>query len=257
MSGVAPETALAGLLATLRMTALFGVAPLFGHLAVPIRVRGALAVAVALALVPALPPPAIAVPVDLPHLGLAAAGEAATGIALGFAMRLVFDAIGLFGGIFSMQGGLGAASVVDPSSGAPSTSGSTLLETIATLVYVAIDGHHALLRAAAASFDVVPPGGGGPATGSLLQIAALGSHVFAVAVQLAAPIMVAMMLANLALGVLGRSLPEMNLMMVQMPAHVLFGLSLLFASATPLGRILAQSLVEWSARATAAVLGGP
>lgn len=256
MNGIAPEVALAGLLAAVRFTALFVIAPIFGHLSVPVRVRGALAVAVALALLPALPPPAIAVPVDLPRLGIAVVGEAATGVALGFATKLVFDAVGFFGGIFSMQGGLGAASVVDPSSGSPSTAPSALLEAIAALIYLAIDGHHALLRAAAASFDVMPPGGGGPEMGSMLAVAQLGSHVFAVGVQLAAPVTVAMLLANLALGVIGRSMPEMNLMMVQIPAHVLFGFALLLASATPLGRVLAQTLGEWSVRAAAAVLGG-
>ena len=63
-------------------------------------------------------------------------------------------------------------------------------------------------------------------------------------------------IANLGLGVLGRALPEMNLMMVQIPAHVLFAFGLLLAGATPLGEVLGQSLAAWGARAAAAVLGG-
>ncbi len=256
MNGIAPELALTALLAAVRLTALVTVAPLFGHLAIPMRVRGGMALVIALALAPALPAPAFALPVELGNLGVAVVGEVATGAALGFASRLVFDAIGLFGGLYSAQGGLGAASVIDPSSGASSTAPSMLLEAIAMLIYLAIDGHHALLRAAAASFDVLPPGGGGPALDSMLAISQLGSEVFSIGAALAAPVTAAMLLANLALGVLGRALPEMNLMMVQIPAHVLFGFGLLLAGASPLGRAIAAALVAYSDRAIAAVLGG-
>jgi flagellar biosynthetic protein FliR len=180
----------------------------------------------------------------------------ATGAALGFATRLVFDAIGFFGGLYSVQAGLGAATAIDPASGASSTAPSALFEGIAGIVYLAIDGHHSLLRAAAISFDALPPGGGGPAVDSLLGVARLGSHVFAVGLQLAAPVTVAMLVANVALGVLGRALPEMNLMMVQIPAHVLFGFGLLLAGASPLGRAIASELAAHSERAFAALLLG-
>lgn len=256
MTALAPETLLAGLLASVRITALLAVAPVFGHLAVPIRIRAGLALAVAIALLPALPAPALASrPEPLAAVG-AVVGEIATGAALGFAARLVFDAVGLLGGIFSAQGGLGAATVVDPASGAPSTAPSMLFDAIAVLIWFAIDGHHALLRAAAFSFESLAPGGGGPGGAPMLAIARLGADLFALATRLAAPVLVAMGIANLGLGVLGRALPEMNLMMVQIPAHVLFGFALVLAGATPLGEALAQALAAWGTRAAAAVLGG-
>ena len=256
MNALAPELLLTGLLATVRVVVLVTVAPLFAHLAVPIRVRSAMALVIALVLTPTLPAPALAQPVQLASLGLAVLGEVAVGAALGFATRLVFDAIGFFGGLYATQCGLGAASVIDPSSGASSTAPSMLLEAIAMLIYLGIDGHHALLRAAAASFEVLPPGGGGPGPESMLAIATLGSQVFSIGAALAAPVTVAMLVANLALGVLGRALPEMNLMMVQIPAHVMLGFALLLAGATPLGRTLVTTLATYSERAIAAVLGG-
>lgn len=256
MSEVAPELAVSALLASVRLSALFSVAPIFGHMAIPLRVRAALALAITAALAPALPAPGIALPAELPRLAIAAVGEVATGAALGFSTRLVFDAIGFFGGLYSAQAGLGAATAIDPASGAPSTAPSALFEGVAALVYLAIDGHHALLRAAATSFEVLAPGGGGPALDSMLGVARLGAHVFEVGLQLAAPVTVAMLVANVALGVLGRALPEMNLMMVQIPAHVLFGFGLLLAGVSPLGRAIAAELAAHSERAVATVLFG-
>jgi flagellar biosynthetic protein FliR len=255
VSALAPELLLGGLLASVRVTALVATAPVFGHLAVPVRIRAGLAVAIAMALAPALPVPAIAATTDAFGIVAAVTGEIAMGAALGFASRLVFDAVGLLGGVFSAQGGLGAASVVDPASGAPSTAPSMLFEAIAVLVWFSIDGHHALLRAAAFSFDLTAPGGG-LAVPSLLGVARLGGDLFATATRLAAPILVAMGIANVGLGVLGRALPEMNLMMVQIPAHVLFGFGVLLAGATPFGEALGKTLAAWSVRAATAVLGG-
>jgi flagellar biosynthetic protein FliR len=250
-----PELLLAWLLSGVRITALCMAAPVFAHTGVPVRVRVAFAMVTASALAPALPAPPLALGDSAVTIAGAVAGEAAAGLALGFAARLVFDAIGLLGGFVSVQGGLGAASVIDPASGAATTALSALLETVAVLIWLAIEGPAALLRGLRASFDALPLGGGGPDTGSWLALARLGAACFTIAVQLAAPVTVAMLLANLALGFVGRALPEVNLMALQLPAHVLLLLALLWLGATPIGDALADVLSGWTA--TAVVPGVP
>lgn len=250
-----PELLLVWLAACARVVALCVTAPVLGHPAVPLRVRAALAVAVATALAPALPPSAA--PPDPSALWFAtlAGGELAIGSVLGFGARLVFDAIGLVGGFASVQGGLGAASVLDPASAASTLAFSAVLEVVAVLVWFAIGGPESLLRALARSFASLPIGGGAPAQASFLALATLGAELFRIAVQLAAPVTVAMLLANLVLGFVGRALPEVNLMALQLPAHVLVLLTLLALGATPLVDALAAVLAGWSGR-TAGLVGG-
>jgi len=257
LSALEPELLLAGLFASVRVVALAIVAPVFGNTAVPMRMRAGLGILVASSLSQGLA--ATALPELSSGISLAGAvvGELLIGFALGFSARLVFDAMGLVGGLLSAQGGLGAATLIDPGSGASTTSPSLLLESIAVLLYFAIDGHHVLIRALATSFSVLPPGGGGPFVASAIGIAGLGADLFSIAVRLAAPVTAALLLANLAMGVLGRVLPEMNLMMVQIPAHVLLMLGMMLAGVSGFTAAVAGALESWPGRAFTAVMGAP
>lgn len=241
----APEL-LTWLAAATRVVALCVTAPVFGHAAVPVRLRAALAVAIATALSPLLPaPPAPIAPVAWVAL---AAGELATGALLGFGARLVFDAVGLLGGFASVQGGLGAASVLDPASNSSTLAFAAVLEAVAVLLWFAVGGPETLIRALWSSFETLPLGGGPPPAASFLALAGLGAEFFRIAVQLAAPVTVAMLLANLVLGFLGRALPEVNLMALQLPAHVMLLLGLLWVAAGALGDALTDVLAAWSQR---------
>ncbi|MDJ0864906.1 MAG: flagellar biosynthetic protein FliR [Myxococcota bacterium] len=254
---IAPEAWLGLLLASVRVVALLSVAPIFGHAAVPRRIRAGLALTVGVALSAALPA------ADLPSdpspiwIGGAVAVEFAAGAALGFAARLILDAVSLCGGFVALQGGLGAADVVDPTSNASSAAVAVLFQAIAVLVYLGIDGHHALLRGLVRSFELMPPGGGALAAATFASIARLGAGFFEIAVRLAAPVTVAMLLANVATGLVGRAMPQMNLMVVQLPAHILMVLALLLAGAAQLTTSFAEEIGAWSLRAGSVLRAGP
>lgn len=250
-----PELLLAWLAAVARVVALCVTAPVLGHAAVPVRLRAALAVAIATALAPLLPPPTLPAASSAVPLVALAVGELAIGALLGFAARLVFDAIGLLGGFASIQGGLGAASVLDPASHSSTLAFAAVLESVAVLLWLAIGGPEALLRALWSSFEAMPLGGGPPPAASFLALAALGADVFRIAVQLAAPVTVAMLLANLLLGFLGRALPEVNLMALQLPAHVVLLLALLWLGAGAFGDAMVEVLAAWQQR-LGALIGG-
>jgi flagellar biosynthetic protein FliR len=241
-------------LACIRLLALVLTAPVFGHVAIPLRVRAALAVVFAAALAPALPatPPALLTP---EALALAALGEALVGACLGITASLVLAALGLAAEVISVQGGIGAAALFDPTSGAASPALGKLASATALVVFLAVGGHHVLLEAAAHSFAVVPAGGSGLAV-LLEQTAALGAFVFETALRLCAPFTAALLLSNLTVGALGRLIPQLNLMSVQLPAQIAITFLLLTAAAAPLVNVLAGLLGPRQSELFGGLLGG-
>jgi flagellar biosynthetic protein FliR len=256
MSAELPVDAVLGwLLSSVRLLALFAVAPLFGNLAIPPRVRLGLALVVAWAIAPA--PPAGAIQGDALHFAGLVVGEALIGVAIGFAAQLIFHVFGLLGEFLSTQGGIGAARMIDPTSGISSVALAVALQDVALLTYLGIGGHHALLRGAAESFARLPVGGSGPPAGAFLAIAGMGSVIYSAAARLALPVTVALLVTNAALGLLGRAIPQLNLMTLQLPAHVAGLLLLLALGATALIDETAALLLPWTGRAVGVVVGTP
>ena len=254
MTGSPPlDEALAWSVASVRLVIFFLVAPVFGYSALPSRVRVAFAMAVTLALAPVVPMPETG---GLLSLGGVVAGEVLLGLALGFAARLLFAAFDLLGEFVSIQGGLGAAQVVDPASGSSSVALASTFGVFTLLIFLAIDGHHALLRAVAESYARVPVGAGGPSESAFLAVAGLGASIFELAVRLAAPFTIAMFVSNVAVGILGRVIPQLNLMMLQLPAHVALTLALLALGAGVIVRASSDELLRWPEIAFAAAIEG-
>jgi flagellar biosynthetic protein FliR len=179
------------------------------------------------------------------------------GLAIGFAAQLVFHAFGLLGEFLSTQGGIGAARMLDPTSGTSSVALAVALQDVALLTYLAIGGHHALLRGAAESFARLPVGAGGPPVGAFLAIAGMGSMLYATAARLALPVTVALLVTNAGLGLLGRAIPQLNLMTLQLPAHVAGLLLLLALGATALVDEAAALLGPWTGHVVDVVTGAP
>jgi flagellar biosynthetic protein FliR len=207
-------------LAFVRIVGVMLMAPLFGHSTVPVRVRATLALLVAV-----LVAPGAAANAALPAgLGAAVVSELVVGFAIGFVSALVFASVSLMSELVAVQGGLGAAAVLDPSSDTSSVIVAALMRTFALLVFIAIGGHHEVIRALWISFERIPIGVplGLPSFGA---IAGLGSYVFDIGLRLAAPFTVILFVSNLVIGALGRVIPQLNLIAVQLPAQI--GLTLL------------------------------
>jgi len=215
-------------------------APVFGHESVPLRVRVALAAALAWFVAPTLAPTFH----DLSTFGLAVAREAAIGASIGFSASILFAGFALMGELAAVQGGLGAAAVIDPSSGANSVVLTTLMGTIAALVFLATESHHEVLRAIFTSFREVPPGEVGLPTRGFAEVAHSGTLIFDLAVRIAAPFTVAMLASNVAVGVLGRAIPQLNLISLQLPAQIGLTLLLVFLAAGLLVEAFAASFAE-------------
>jgi flagellar biosynthesis protein FliR len=142
---------------------------------------------------------------------LAAAQELLIGVAIGMVVQLAFEALIFAGQTISMTMGLGFATLVDPQRGANTTVLGQMFMIFGILTYLAINGHLVLLGALAESFHSLPIGGGHIDGNFLLSVAVWGARVFQSGLLIALPAMIALVIVNLALGVVTRTAPQLNL----------------------------------------------
>jgi flagellar biosynthesis protein FliR len=209
-----------------RVLALFAVAPLLSHRAVPARIKVALAVGIALVLAPTLPTPPITDALSGAGIALLVQ-NILVGLMLGFAVRLVFAALELAGELIGLQMGLSFAGFFNPASGMTQNAIGSFMSLLALLMFIAIDGHLMLLHALAESFRLFPLTGGGALPLALDDLVRLGSGMFAIALSLALPFLAVMLLTNVVLGVLARVAPQLNVFAIGFPMTILVGLATL------------------------------
>jgi flagellar biosynthesis protein FliR len=225
-----------------RIGACLMVAPVFGANFVPRRLRIVLAVAISLLVAPLLPAP------NLPAL-LSAAGVSITlqqlliGVALGFSLQLVFDALALGGQLLANGMGLGVAFNIDPLRGVSTPALGQLYVVLGTLIFLALDGHIALLQLLVDSFHTLPVNGPGLGSDALAALGNWGSIMFSGSLRIALPGITALLVTNIAFGVISRAAPSLNLFAVGLPvtlavgmAVVLYGLSTMQSGFTELLR---------------------
>lgn len=207
-----------------RILALCSSAPLLGHKNVPQRVRIGLALLLTVLIVPTLDH----VPAVTP---LSAAGvllllqQLIVGFALGFTLQLVFAAVELAGEVAGLQMGLSFATFIDPTnSGHQSPVTGSFMTLLLTLVFLSVNGHLLLLAGLADSFHGLPAYHTALPALDFQAIAVAAGRLFADGLQLALPLIGTMLMVNLALGVLTRTAPQLNLFAVGFPVTLLVGL---------------------------------
>ncbi|HUN68677.1 MAG TPA: flagellar biosynthetic protein FliR [Burkholderiales bacterium] len=209
----------AGIWPFLRILALFASAPLLSHRSVPHRVKIGLAVALTLIVAPGLPPaPAGADPAWL------LAQQLAIGLGVGLAMQLIFAAFEVAGDLLGLQMGLSFAAFIDPQHSEQTPIVGSFLGLLAMLVFLAINGHLLMIAGIVESFHSLPPGAAAPSVADWKGLALLGGEMFRIGLHISLPVMATMLVLNLALGVLARAAPQLNLMAVGFPATILIGL---------------------------------
>lgn len=227
IAGLGELQVIGGLLILVRVLAMLATSPIFGHIHVPPQVKISLALMVTLVLVPTITPVDPHVGSNLLLLGMAVVKEAAVGIIIGFIATLVFLAIQLAGEAADIQVGFGMASIADPLLGTQTSLIGQFQYMMATLLFLSVNGHHLLITALVKSFDIVPLGDfafHGILTGRAVDIL---SNLFLIGLRIGGPIMLAVFLADLGLGLLGRTVPQMNLLMVGFPVKIFVGLATL------------------------------
>jgi flagellar biosynthesis protein FliR len=222
-----------------RPGALIMAAPVMGGSFAPMPVRVGLAVVLAITMATMVPAPAIG---SLAELTLTLAREMVIGMAIAMALRALVAAAELGGHLSGSQMMLSYGSTIDPQGGVRNNLIGTLYSNMAILAFFMVNGHHALMRALAESYSSIPMGGGGVDASIVEVVMRLLGVVFVLGLRLAAPLIVVLLIVELASGLLTRATPGLDLMALATPVRLITGL-LAVAAVVPLLPGLVQRFI--------------
>jgi flagellar biosynthetic protein FliR len=197
-------------------------APIASEVAIPSRVKIVLTLALAFVLAPLASAPAALSIFSAAGL-LTAVQELLIGVAIGMVMQLAFDGLTFAGQTISMSMGLGFATLIDPQRGASVPVLGQIVSIMGILSYLAINGHLVLLGALANSFQTLPIGAANVDKDFLLAVATWGARIFETGLLVALPAMIALIIVNMALGVVARAAPQLNLFGIGFTVTLLCG----------------------------------
>ena len=230
-----------------RISAFFLVLPVFGWQAIPLRIKVALTVLLSVFFTFVTPLGIDPTNVSTVQAVLLLAGEAMYGLAMGLIVRLLFSVIVVAGRIVERQMGLTMAAVLDPLTGERSRPLASLLETIFILVFLSANGHHLFLLIISKSFAAFPAGTV-PTVGVLTDgVVRAGSAMFIAGLRLAGPMLAAFLVLMVALALLARLVPEMNILFISMPMRLALGL-ILAATFMPFVNGYVTEFANWMAK---------
>ncbi|HEX6733256.1 MAG TPA: flagellar biosynthetic protein FliR [Azonexus sp.] len=212
-----------------RILGFIAAAPLWSTAVIPQRTRLILGLAITLAIAPVLPPMPAVPPATLAGLWIMLQ-QMLIGIAMGFAARIVFAAFDMAGEFMGFQMGLGFATFYDPLRGAQTPVVAEFIGLIALLLFLSMNGHLLYFATLAQSFVAMPIGATPLAAASWLNLVQLGSTIFSAGLLLALPVVVALMITNLALAVLTRAAPQLNIFALGFPLTLIGGFVVLAIS---------------------------
>jgi flagellar biosynthetic protein FliR len=230
---------------------LIALAPALGGAHLPVPVKVGLTVLVSIGLLPS-----VDVPAGLAELTLSVviAREAIIGMSLGFALRALIAGAEFAGHLSGQQIGFSYGATIDPQSGVRNNMLATLYGSLATLGFLAINGHHSVLRALAQSYAALPIGGGGLDASVVASVRDILGLVFVVGVRLAAPVIIVLLVVELVIGLISRASPALSFMVIGYPIRLIVGLTIV-AALVPVVPGVTNSLVD-SVLMTGAQLAG-
>lgn len=241
------------LLVLLRVGALMVVAPIFGHRHWLARAKVGLALMVAVVLFPMVADQPLDLPTGIFPYAFLMVREVLMGVVLGFTVLLLFVAIQFAGQLAGLQMGFGIVNVIDPQSSNQVSIIGQFLNILAILLLLTLDGHHMILSGLVTSFETIPLGGVSFQDGLMFKLMDLTAQVFIIAVKISAPILMALFLVTAAMGVLARTVPQMNVFLIGFPLQIGVGLAALVI-VLPLFSVLVERLLVHTNRNLVALL---
>jgi len=211
-----------------RVSSCFMVAPAFGALFVPPRIRIVLAGAITLIIAPLVPSPAAIAPFS-PAGIVVTIQQVIIGIAIGFSLQVLFDAVTLGGQLLANSMGLSFAFNTDPMHGVETPVLGQLYSMLVMLTFLSLDGHLKLIELLVDGFRTMPVGTSGLGQEGIWSIVSWGSQLFSGALSVALPGVTALLIVNIAFGVMSRAAPQLNLFAVGFPISLVFGLLIVLA----------------------------
>jgi len=219
-----------------RFSAMMLVAPFFSARTIPVRIRILLAVFISLLVAPNLQSP------DVQLLSAAGFGlllqQILIGVLLGLVLQAVFASVVIAGQTVATSMGLGFASAVDPQNGIQVTIVGQFYLILATLIFLALDGHLVMIGILAGSFQAAPLGSAILSVQLVWEVVVWCGGMFTSAVLVSLPVVVGVLMVNLALGIVTRAAPQLNIFAVGFPVTILAGFVLLLLALPSLQPLL-------------------
>lgn len=210
-----------------RVTGLMLFAPLLGDRNIPPLVKAGMAFILALIFYPVVAAPKISPNPDVLDMALLMTIEVSIGALIGFAARLLLTGVSMAGEVAGFQMGLSIANIFDPTSQTQVALIGQIQTIFALFLLVVMDGHHLLIQAVIASYAEVPPGALDLSRPLFDQMVQMGGAVFLTGLKIGSPLIVALMAANFSIGLMARSVPQVNVIVVGFPFTIALGLMLL------------------------------
>jgi flagellar biosynthetic protein FliR len=223
------------------------VLPVFGSTAIPVRIKGAAAVLLSLFFCTTV---RLGIdPAGVSTLGaiVLLAGEAVYGSALGLIVAMLFSVVQLSGHVVEQQMGLTMAEIVNPLTDEEAGPLASLLEMVFLLLFLGANGHHVFLLILSKSYSAFPAGTIPTLSTLVGGVMATGSAMFVACLRLAAPMLAAFLILMVALALLARLIPEMDIFFISMPVQAALGLFLTAAFLPLVGGFVGE-MADWMAK---------
>lgn len=206
-----------------RLSGIMIFAPFFSSNSIPVSIRVAFTVVTAFVLTPSLPLRLIPSELGLSNMAGIFVTEILFGVVLGLAALCVFAGMQFAGQIISFQLGFSVINVIDPQTQVEAPVFSFLINYIGLLIFLMINGHHWFLMAINESFTALPIGGLQIRGALVEQIVGLSASILVIGLRIAGPVIAVTVIADVVIGIIGRTAPQINLLVVGMPLKLLIG----------------------------------
>ena len=212
------------ILILMRVSPILFMMPILSSTNVPNLLKVGLTLEVSLILLPLVKVNPHLLPSEPYQFGFFVVGELMIGLILGLSIKVIFAGIQMGGEFAGYQMGLSMANVLDPQSGLDTSVLSQFLYLVSVLIFLAIDGHHWFFRALFQSFYYLGPGEIHLQAGLYRHFLTLSGNMFIVAVKMAAPVMAVLLFTQIAMGILAKAAPQVNILMTSFPVTIALGL---------------------------------
>lgn len=224
LAGLAPQALLFVLIAT-RLGAMIATAPVFSSRTIPVRVKSGLVVLLAFLSLPLVEAQGGVPPTHALSVILLVGKEAIIGLAFGLMAQFVFAGIQTAGSFIDMNAGFAIARAIDPTSGINLSVLGRWYNLVAISAFIAIGGHQWLVAGVVQSFELAPPLEMPQMSAIVEGVLSSGDDILLIALQVGGPIMAALLVTDVVLGLLSRSVPQMNVFLVGLPLKIVVALS--------------------------------
>lgn len=244
-------------LTLMRVSILVFLLPFFGAGAIPSPVKAGFCLVLSLAIWPRLSFPGAMLPLDVMGLLLTVAGELVLALVLDLLVRLLFSAVMFAGYLMGFSMGFSMMNVLDPMTGTSESVTAQLLYQATTLVFILMNGHLFLLSGLAESFRVIPPGGLFVTPALADSVLKFSGWLFVLAIKISAPVIASLFLVDLALALVSRAAPQMNVIQIGFPVKIGVGFVFMTLTLTALSHFVGDFIIELGPMFTAVLDRAP